>query len=98
MAWEGSTRREDLPRDWPKRRALVIERDHGLCQWVMSHGSICAEDGNQVDHIGDRNDHRLENLQLLCEWHHLRKSSREGNQSGPRFTARHPGEPHPGLL
>ncbi|GAA1451577.1 hypothetical protein [Nocardiopsis tropica] len=27
---------------------------------------VAAEDGTDVDHIRDRDDHRLRNLQLLC--------------------------------
>ncbi len=96
--WEGSRRREELPPNWPTLRAQVIERDHGLCQWRMSDGSICAEDGTDVDHIRDRDDHRLRNLQLLCSWHHDRKTAREANAAKPRFSPRRPREIHPGLL
>lgn len=96
--WKGSTRRDELPSDWKQRRARVIERDHGLCQWRMLDGSICAEDGTDVDHIKPGSDHRMSNLQLLCEWHHLRKTAREANRAQPRYTTRRPPETHPGLI
>lgn len=94
--WVGSQRRLSLPPDWQSRiRPAVIARDK-VCQWRMSGGGICGAPGNQVDHKGDRHDHRLEALQLLCEYHHGIKSSREGNAARPR-TRREP-EKHPGLL
>lgn len=94
--WAGSTRRDTLPPDWRTRiRPAVIARDK-VCQWRMSEGGKCGAPGNQVDHIGDRLDHRLENLQLLCAEHHNLKSSRQGNAAKPR--ERRPPEKHPGLL
>lgn len=97
-AWKGSTRRQELPKDWKTIRVRVIERDHGLCQWRMSDGSICAEDGTEVDHIRPGSDHRRLNLQLLCGWHHARKTAREANAAQVRYSTRHPDEAHPGLL
>ena len=98
QAWAGSARRDELPPDWKRRRARVIARDHGLCQWRMSDGSICAEDGAEVDHIRPGSDHRLRNLQLLCSWHHARKTAREANKAQVRYSTKHPDEAHPGLL
>lgn len=95
--WAGSRRREELPRDWKRIRARVIDRDHGLCQWRMSDGAICAEDGEEVDHVRPGSDHRLRNLQLLCKWHHIRKTAQEANAARPRFSTRHPREQHPGI-
>lgn len=97
-SWIGSRRREELPPNWKRIRERVIDRDHGLCQWRMSDGSICAEDGTDVDHIRPGSDHRMRNLQLLCEWHHLRKTSREANAARVPYSTRHPAEAHPGLL
>jgi hypothetical protein len=37
-------------------------------------------------------------LQLLCRWHHNKKSSREGNEARPRLTERRPSEKHPGIV
>lgn len=53
-----------------------------------------------VDHVGDRHDHSLANLQSLCGDHHKTKTAREGHEAMAkrRAQARHPAEPHPGLL
>lgn len=94
--WEGSTRRKRLPADWAERRRKVMERDQGKCQHrEKPYKPICGKLGNQVDHIVHGDDHRLENLQVLCEPHHNVKSAREGGQS---FTPlRRPPERHPAL-
>lgn len=49
-----------------------------------------------MDHIGDRDDHSLGNLQLLCEAHHRFKSAQQGGLAGGRI--RRPKGKHPGLL
>lgn len=100
--WKGSTRRDELPGNWKQIRQRVLARDHGLCQWRMSDGSICAEDANQVDHIKAKDTSperdRLDRLQSLCEWHHLRKTAREANAAQTRHSTKHPDEAHPGLI
>jgi 5-methylcytosine-specific restriction protein A len=93
--WKHSTRRESLPPNWKQIRPAVIARDK-VCQWPMPGGGVCGAAANQVDHKDDRNDHRLDALQLLCEPHHAIKSSAEGVATQPR--ERRPREKHPGLL
>lgn len=98
--WEGSTRRDELPDDWPDRRALVMQRDHYRCRWVINAQSDerCGTTATDVDHIGDRNDHRLINLQALCREHHAIKSSREGTAARWQHRRARPPERHPGLI
>lgn len=99
MAWEGSDRKSRLPSDWQLRRIRVLRRDNYRCRAVDSTGKRCDAKANQVDHIIAGDDHSLENLQALCEWHHGRKSSAEGNAARrPRATQRRPPEAHPGML
>jgi 5-methylcytosine-specific restriction protein A len=102
--WEGSTRRATLPPNWNNEiRPAVIERDQGLCQWTEPTGRainrrgqrICGAPGVDVDHTGDRNDHRLHKLRLLCEPHHDRRSAQQGGNSYTPLT-RAP-EQHPAL-
>jgi 5-methylcytosine-specific restriction protein A len=101
--WEGSRRKETLPKDWPARRRAVIVRDKGLCQWldedgkaVNDHGErICGARGTDVDHKGDRLDHRVSELRLLCSTHHDRRSAQQGGQS--YIPLRRPPERHPAL-
>ncbi|MET9729245.1 HNH endonuclease [Streptomyces sp. NPDC006458] len=96
--WAGSTRRAELPPDWYTRiRPFVLTRDQYRCQW-FENGTRCARPANQVDHIGDRDDHRPENLQALCEDCHARKSSRQGNEARWAVRMTRPRERHPGLL
>jgi len=63
----------------------------------MKDGSRCTDKGTDVDHIKPGDDHSLDNLQLLCKWHHNKKSSREGNKARPRLSEKRPKEAHPGL-
>jgi 5-methylcytosine-specific restriction enzyme A len=92
MAWETSTRRQQLPSDWRKRRARALRRDTYHCQ----HPGCPHQDPTghtlEVDHINGRHDHRLPNLQTLCAEHHKAKTLAE--RQPPR---RRPDEPHPGL-
>lgn len=94
--WVDSTRRYELPDDWPQRRAYVLSRDNHRCRW-NEDSTTCSERATDVDHIKPGNDHRYENLQALCHDHHAIKSSREGN-AAPRVTRWRSVERHPGLL
>lgn len=77
--WQDSTRRDRLPPEWPKLRKRILKRDGHQCQTEMSNENICGRRATQVDHIRPGDDHREENLEAICEWHHKKKSSREGN-------------------
>lgn len=102
MAWQKGTsdRAQRLPSNWQALRLRVLRRDRYSCQARMqSTGSRCGERANQVDHIVPGDDHSLDNLQALCEWHHSRKSSAEGAAARrPRPSRYLPRESHPGLL
>lgn len=95
--WTGSNRRAELPTDWPAIRAHVLTRDEHRCRWRHA-GTVCGRWANQCDHIGDRHDHRPENLQALCEQHHAIKTSRQGNAARWAQRAERPPERHPGLI
>ena len=95
IAWEGSTRRDRLPRNWNSElRPAVFARDGDIC-W------ICGEPGaDEIDHKIQGDDHRLENLAPIHGWRtglqcHARKSAAEGAAARPRLY-RSP-EPHPAL-
>jgi len=99
MAWEGSTRRARLPRDWPARRARVLREHGGICH-------VCKLPGaDDVDHVRPGDDHGFHNLapihRVPC---HRDKSAREGAAASARATQRRRAqrfrepEPHPGLL
>ncbi|GAA3018217.1 hypothetical protein Sfulv_55070 [Streptomyces fulvorobeus] len=97
MAWDGSTRRSRLPKNWPRIRRRIIRRDGGVCVALYSTGARCELPGTDVDHIVPGDDHTEANLQLLCTWHHLRKSSTEGNAARLRPSVHRPPSTHPAL-
>lgn len=94
--WAGSNRRDELPPDWPQRRARILNREGHRCTATMSDGSRCTWPASDVDHIKPGNDHSDTNLRAICSWHHQRKSSAEGNAARLRPTQARPGELHPG--
>lgn len=98
--WASSNRRSGLPANWDRIRQQILQRDSHRCQWRMELGGICGEHATDVDHINAGDDHRPENLQALCDWHHKRKTSAQGNYSPnrTRVSQKRPPEQHPGLL
>ena len=96
--WQGSTRLQTLPRNWRAIRQQVLARAGYQCQHVRyDTGKRCTARANQCDHIGERNNHTLDNLQALCEYHHQRKSSSQGGRANARNHAADPVK-HAGLL
>lgn len=51
--------------------------------------------GRDCDHIDGRDNHELENLQWLCQPHHMLKTQAEANAA--RIRTRREPERHPGL-
>lgn len=98
MAWQGSTRRQRLPKDWPRIRRRIIRRDK-VCVWPTSDGSVCGAAGSDVDHIVPGDDHSDANLRYLCQWHHRRKSAQEGGSAAAltRVRTERPKPTHPAL-
>ena len=99
MAWQGSTRRARLPKNWPSLRRRVMRRDKGLCQMPFSDGRLCGAEATDVDHIEPGDDHSMENLQALCGWCHARKSASEGGRAAAATRVRiaRPKPTHPAL-
>jgi 5-methylcytosine-specific restriction endonuclease McrA len=100
--WIGSTRKETLPPDWDKIRRGVLRRDAYRCQHIRYDTERkCGRTARDVDHIEGRLDHRPENLQSLCGWHHDEKTNHDaGVASGEarRKKAEGSKKKHPGLL
>ena len=101
--WQGSDRQYRLPANWETLRKQVHRRDNSVCQVRLSEGQRCGEPAVDVDHIRRGDDHRLENLRCICDWHHGKKSAAEGaraynakmKKSRQKFRRV---EKHPGLL
>ena len=95
--WDSSKRPKDPP-GLKQTRALVIQRAAGICQ----HEDGCTYKGTDVDHIVNLaagGNHDLNNLRLLCTWHHKRKTAQEAALArNPRPTEARPAKPHPGLV
>jgi 5-methylcytosine-specific restriction enzyme A len=95
--WNGTARRDRLPRDWHAIRRRILTRDGHHCTWVED-GRRCSATATDVDHIERGDDHRDANLRALCGRHHRVKTAAEGNaaKAGLRKAAKRPAEPHPG--
>lgn len=94
--WVGSQRKTELPDDWSSTiRPAIIARDSGRCRWIEG-GRRCPDRGTDVDHIGDKHDHRLANLRLLCSFHHKKRTSIQGNTARKARADRNR-EQHPAL-
>lgn len=99
--WQGSTRRQTLGKEFFRNRAIVLRRDGKQCQ--IRYRGICTGEANQADHIGNRLDHRPENMRAACPECHQHRSSQQGGRAiGQKLQARaaarkRPREAHPGM-
>ena len=101
--WQGSNRRDRLPANWNTLRQRVHRRDGSRCKVYLSDGTQCNAPAVDVDHIQRGDDHSLENLRCICDYHHKAKSAQEGGRayqakmrkSKAKFRRE---EMHPGLL
>lgn len=84
MAWENSDRLEHLPADWKKRRRDRFRRDGYQCTYRDEFGERCNSPAEECDHIGSRDDHRIEMLRSLCSYHHGKKSGSQGGSASAR--------------
>lgn len=104
MSWAGSDRRARLPDNWDELVAETRERAGGQCEAKVfaSRGGRfrCPHPGTDCDHIERGDDHRQENLQWLCEYHHRKKTSAEGLAARDAIKAKgtRPPEQHPGRI
>ena len=82
-SWQGtSDRKRSVPALTQAEKDFVRERDWHVCR-------ICGEEAHEVDHIrevADGGDNRPSNLQLLCDYHHKKKTraSQESWNDGDR--------------
>lgn len=96
-AWAGSDRRATLPRNWDIIRRRILERDGHRCQ-IRDPG--CTLLATECDHIGDRDDHRDENLRGACRHCHAHRSAMQGVEGRAAVAERseRPASTHPGLV
>lgn len=101
MPWTESPtawRRTPRPDGWKTLRAQAMARDGGQCTWI-DDGARCTEPGTDCDHIGDPDDHSLNNLRMLCRHHHRKRTALQARAArGPQPTRARPSEQHPGMI
>lgn len=88
---------ERLPRNWKKLRLQVLYRDD-YCRQIR--GPLCVGQAREVDHIVDKHDHSLQNLQAVCIPCHRHKTKQQARKGLGEFYQRgkRPEIPHPGLV
>lgn len=94
--FEGSDRRSRLPANWPQIRAQVLRRDGHRCQWLVPYRQQikCGALAREVDHVVRGDDHRLDNLQALCSYHHRLKTGAEGGRAAAEARLKRLPPPH----
>jgi len=105
--WEGSDRRDRLPRWWPVTVRRIIARDPfcqcagcARCNNLAGDGpNRCTRPSQEADHITPGDDHRDLNLAGKCRPCHAKKSSQEGAEAKAAkkkptgiFQEKHPGD------
>lgn len=94
--WHNSIRNASLPSNWRSTiRPRVLRRDRWLCQIRLE--GYCTVKATDVDHKGDRLDHRLTNLQAACSACNQRKNILT-RPAPKRASERRPTEVHPGMV
>lgn len=94
----GSRRLSPRPGNWKTIKRQVHERDGWQCVWV-EHGIRCpATTGLECDHIGDRDDHHLDNLRTLCTYHHGKRTAAQALAARLAHSTKRPARRHPGLI
>lgn len=90
-----------LPKGWRRIRQQVLDRDGHQCT-VVVNGVRCPETTDlEVDHLGNPDDHDLDNLATKCHSHHASKTGHQAaaaRWSRVRAMRERTQRPHPGLI
>lgn len=95
--WEGSTRRQDLPANWPELRAAAGRRNpNRICHSCRRPG------GEALDHVdGNRFNNELDNLDWIHDWRSVKAGVSAVNCHARKTAADRPSgrrvEQHPAL-
>jgi hypothetical protein len=103
MTWKGE-RRADLPSNWSSTIVPAILNRDPTCQlhypdeWQVASRTVhCTIISTEVDHRGDRRDHRSHMLRGVCHECHARRTREQSAQARGILGRLRPGERHPGL-
>ena len=91
MPWSTSARRADLPTNWRSLRARILWRDPS-CRLRLEG---CTRVSTEVDHAGERTDHRPHMLRGVCHSCHVKRTREQAMAARP--PTNRPPESHPGL-
>ncbi len=86
--------------EYKLNRGLVVERDGGRCQEFLDDNTPCTYPGTECDHIIPRSQggsDSVDNLRMLCRWHHNKKTSVEKNFNRTYVSMWRKPEQHPGI-
>lgn len=100
MAWNTSTRRTRLPKDWPDIRKRIKARADGICEHRDHRGVRCTQPGTECHHLGADTDHRDHMLQWICTPHHKTITQAQARAAQhAKYTAAKKRKPeaHPGI-
>lgn len=91
-----STRRKQLPKNWPQLRAQILARDDHTCQ-IQAPG--CTIKATDVDHIQRGNNHDPTNLRAACHHCHMVRTGHDGGKTRrrPKRAYRQP-QTHPAYI
>lgn len=95
MPWSTTPkdRRQDSQRykdpEYVRNRAVAWRRAGGQCELITDGKRCGSRDRGQVDHIVNLaagGTHHLDNLRVLCRFHHQQKTAQEGKgyRAGPK--------------
>ncbi|MBB4935663.1 hypothetical protein F4561_006572 [Lipingzhangella halophila] len=102
MPWQESPtawRTTPRPQGWKALRAQALDRDDHQCTWVDEEGSRCTAQGTDADHIGDAQDHSIDNIRTLCRTHHRKRTALQARAArGQQPKRKRDSETHPGLI
>jgi 5-methylcytosine-specific restriction protein A len=104
MPWSTSDRRQRLPSNWSSTIVPRIRRRDGdRCRVLLEDGTRCTGRYGAIDHIIPNDDHRPANLQVICDYHHDRKTAKESAAAKRAVRRRNAAkfrrtETHPGLI
>jgi 5-methylcytosine-specific restriction endonuclease McrA len=90
MTWK-TNRANQLPTDWPKIRAVALNRANHTCNRCRSPHRL------EVHHKGNPNNHSQTNLEVLCHTCHQKETHAQALQAkGHGPLRQRPTPPHPG--